>query len=88
MGRLRQLAVPERTVTVQIDKTRCAGPFDCGKCLRNCPATVFKTYPKKRVRGEVCNEWDIAADDTLCWGCNVCIKVCPKNAITISELEK
>lgn len=88
MERLRELDIPERTVTVQIDKTKCIGPFDCGECLKKCPATVFITYPKKRVRGEICTDWDIVADDTSCWGCDTCINVCPENAITIIELEK
>jgi len=88
MERLRKLVIPERTVTVQIDKTKCVGPFDCGECLKNCPAAVFITYPKERLRGKVCDDWDITADDTFCWGCGVCTEVCPKNAITISELKK
>jgi len=88
MKRLRELTIPERTVTVQIDKTKCVGPFECGECLKNCPPAVFITYPKERLRGEVCDDWDIVADDVFCWGCSLCIKVCPKNAITISELKK
>lgn len=87
MERLRELTIPERTVTVQIDKEKCVGPFDCGECLKNCPAAVFITYPKARMRHEVCDEWDIVADDTFCWECRVCLRICPENAITIRELE-
>jgi len=89
MAHLRQLDIPEYTVSVQIDETKCVGPLKCGACLKNCPAAVFTAYSKKRVRGEVCNDWGIvASDDLFCWGCGVCIKVCPENAITISELKK
>lgn len=88
MEHLRELNIPERTVSVLIYKENCKGSYECGKCLKSCPAAVFITYPKARVKGEVCNEWDIAIDDTFCWGCGVCIEVCPQNAITISELEK
>ena len=87
MEHLRELAVPERTVSIRIDKEKCIGPFDCGKCLKNCPAAVFVTYPKKRVKGKICNDWVIVTNDTLCWGCDVCIKVCPKDAITIKGLK-
>ena len=89
MGRLRQLDLPEYTVKVQIDESKCVGPFDCGACLKKCPATVFSTYSKNRVKGEICNDWGIEANrDVFCWGCGVCIKVCPENAITIRELNK
>jgi ferredoxin len=88
MEHLRELNIPERTVIVQIDKAKCIGSLACGECLKKCPASVFITYPKARVKGEVCNDWDIAADDTFCWGCGVCNKICPENAITISELVK
>ena len=88
MRRLRELAVPERTVEVRIDKGKCDGPIKCGKCLKNCPAAVFITFPKAREKGKVCEDWEIVADDTFCWGCEVCIKVCPKNAITLVYLER
>lgn len=87
MEKLKELNIPERTVCVQIDKAKCLGSFECGECLKKCPAAVFITYPKARVKGDVCYDWDIVADDTFCWGCGVCIEVCPKNAIMISELE-
>ena len=84
MERLRELAFPKRTVEIQIDKTKCDGPLECGKCLKNCPAAVFITFPKERVKGKICNEWDIVADDTFCWGCGICVKVCPKDALNIN----
>lgn len=86
MDHLRQLNFPERTVNVQIDKERCIGSVQCGECLKNCPAAVFITYPKSRVKGEICNNWDIAVDDTFCWGCGICTQICPKDALTISEV--
>jgi ferredoxin len=88
MYRLRTLTIPERTVRVQIDKEKCEGPLKCGICLKSCPAAVFITFPKAREKGKICEDWDIVADDTLCWGCGRCIKVCPRNAITITTLEE
>lgn len=87
MEHLRTLNLPYRTVSVEIDSEKCLGPFECGKCLKSCPASVFITFPNERVRGEICEEWSIVADDTSCWGCDVCLDVCPKEAITISEVE-
>jgi ferredoxin len=88
MERLRTLNLPERTVTVEIDESKCVGIFECGKCVKSCPASVFITYPKERVKGEICNDWSIVADDTSCWGCDVCMEVCPKDAITINEIKE
>lgn len=75
-------------MAVQIDESKCIGPFECGKCLKSCPANVFITFPKERVKGEVCNDWSIVANETYCWGCGVCPDICPKDAITISEIEE
>ncbi|MFX0139974.1 MAG: 4Fe-4S dicluster domain-containing protein [Candidatus Hodarchaeota archaeon] len=87
MSHLRELRLPERTVNIEIDSIKCVGPFDCGECLKKCPATVFITYPKRRSKGKICEEWLIVTDDVFCWGCGACIKVCPNNAITISEIK-
>jgi len=88
MRRLRGLTVPERTVQIQINKEKCEGPLRCGRCLKSCPAAVFITFPKARERGRICEDWEIAVDDTLCWGCGVCLKVCPPKAITLLALEE
>jgi ferredoxin len=88
MEHLRALILPERTMTVQVDEAKCIGPFECRECLKNCPASVFITYPKERVKGEECNNWGIAAHDVFCWGCGVCPEVCPQGAISISELKE
>lgn len=89
MVHLRQLDFPEHTVSVQIDERKCLGPLDCGACAQNCPARVFVAYAKKRVRREAPTDWGIvAANEIYCWGCEICLKVCPENAITIREVTK
>lgn len=87
MKRLIGLTIPDRSVRVQLDKSKCVGPFECGECLEKCPAAAFVTFPKSRERGNVCDHWEIAVDSIFCWGCGVCIDICPKNAITIKALE-
>ena len=84
---MRMLTIPERTMRVQIDKEKCEGSLKCGKCLKSCPAAVFITFPKARERGKICEDWDITADDALCWGCYRCVEVCPRKAISLSALE-
>jgi|UniRef100_A0A7V3YFW6 ferredoxin len=87
MGRLRGLMVPERTVRVRINREECEGPLRCGRCLRRCPAAVFITFPRAREKGKICEDWEIAVDDTFCWGCGLCVRVCPRGAITLSASE-
>jgi len=87
MAHLRQLNFPEYTVSVVVDEEKCIDPFNCNACLKNCPAEVFRTYVKNRVKGEICNDWGvIAANDALCWGCGVCTKLCPSGAISIRKV--
>jgi len=88
MEHLRTLKLPERTMMVQVDKLKCTGPFECNECLKKCPAMVFCTFPKQRMKGEISNDWDVVAHDTLCWSCGLCPEVCPQGAITISELKE
>lgn len=86
---LRQLDIPEYTVKVQVDEEKCLGPFECGACLKNCPAVVFSAYSRNRTEGEISYDWGVEANrDVFCWRCDVCLEVCPEKAITISEISK
>jgi indolepyruvate ferredoxin oxidoreductase alpha subunit len=70
------LSVKEPTTEVlsivQIDERKCRGE-DCRICLNdlNCPALVWDSLKKR-----------VVVDEALCVGCDVCIQVCPHNAIT------
>jgi indolepyruvate ferredoxin oxidoreductase alpha subunit len=57
--------------SVRIDAEKCRGD-DCRICLTelNCPALIWDTEEKR-----------VTVDEALCVGCNVCIQVCPYNAI-------
>jgi len=87
MARLRQLDLPNHTVSLKIDESKCLGPFKCGECLKNCPAAVFNTYPVHREKGKICDDWGIEASrEVLCWGCGVCQDKCPVGAIEIMKI--
>jgi 2-oxoglutarate ferredoxin oxidoreductase subunit delta len=59
---------------LEVDRRRCNR---CGICIEMCPMDVLhfgaQGYPYMRYR-----------DD--CWYCDVCVFVCPKQAITMKDL--
>ena len=75
---------------VAIDAQKCTTPFDCKKCLRGCPQSVFAVRAVKVEKGRETNPKDpgayvlMAPHPDKCTGCNICIQLCPVNALTIS----
>ena len=77
--------------TIKVDLEKCTVPFLCKKCLQICPTAVFSTsrVMSKEKRLE---EMDPRIDGMYvlhaprrdkCTVCNLCIDVCPVDAITI-----
>jgi ferredoxin len=76
---------------ITIDLTKCTVPFLCKKCLQICPTAVFhvtRVMSKERRLQEMDPRIDgnyviFAPRRDKCTVCNLCIDVCPVNAITI-----
>ena len=76
---------------ISIDLTRCTVPFLCKKCLQACPMAVF-TVGRVMSKEKRLEEMDPRVDGNYvihaprrdkCTVCNICIDVCPVNAIKI-----
>jgi len=76
---------------ITVDNTKCTVPFLCKKCLQICPECVFyvnRDITKEKKLEEMDPRIDGnyvmgAARRDKCTGCNLCIEVCPVNAIKI-----
>ena len=75
---------------ITIDAEKCTVPWLCKKCIRACPQLIFRVMAVKIERGQ---ETDPRIDGNYrlntggrfkCSGCNVCIDICPVDAITIT----
>lgn len=84
--------IPRKLPTITIDQSRCTVPFLCKKCIMICPDAVFFV---KRVmeREERLREMDPRVDGNYilsasrpdkCAICNLCLDICPADAITIT----
>ena len=76
--------------TIKIDSAKCTTPFDCKLCLQGCPQSVFQVAALKVERGRETNPKDpgnytvFAPFRDKCTGCNLCIELCPVDALTIT----
>ena len=76
---------------ISIDQTKCTVPFLCKKCLQVCPMLVFwvsRIMSKEKRLEEMDPRIDgnyilYAPRRDKCSVCNLCIEVCPVNAIKI-----
>ena len=76
---------------ITIDQEKCTVPFLCKKCLQICPEVVFHVT-RVMAKEERLKEMDPRIDGNYvlfasrrdkCTGCNLCIDVCPVDAIKI-----
>jgi ferredoxin len=83
------MAAP-RYAQIQIDSQKCQTPFDCKRCLQGCPQSVFQVRAVKVERGRETNPKEpgaymlFAPYRDKCTGCNLCIELCPVDALTIT----
>ena len=68
-----------------IDEKKCTG---CGKCVRECPKGTLLLVPRSKLVVLACISHDEgkAVRDVCrvgCIACNICVKVCPTQALTI-----
>ena len=75
---------------IKIDAEKCITPFDCKRCLQGCPQSVFAVYAVKVEKGRETNPKEPGAyilgtpHRDKCTGCNLCIELCPVDALTIT----
>jgi ferredoxin len=77
--------------TISIDLEKCTVPFLCKKCLQVCPQAVFhvtRIMSKEKRLEEMDPRIDgnfvlFAPRRDKCTVCNLCLDVCPVDAITI-----
>jgi len=81
---------------ITIDREKCTVPFLCKKCLQVCPMAVFhvtRVMEKEKRLEEMDPRVDgnyvlFAPRRDKCTACNLCIEVCPVDAIKIEVPEQ
>ena len=83
--------MPRKFPRITIDQTKCTVPFLCKHCLQACPTMIFKVE-RVMAREERLKEMDPRVDGNYvlsaprrdkCTMCNICLGVCPVEAIKI-----
>jgi len=83
------MAAPNYAI-ITIDYKKCTTPFDCKLCLQGCPQSVFHVAAIKVERGRETNPKEPGnyilhtPFRDKCTGCNICLELCPVNALTIT----
>ena len=65
-------------IKAEINRDKCIGINDCGKCVQVCPVNVFEK------NGEIPSTMEENEDE--CTLCDLCIKACEPDAVTIIKL--
>ncbi len=79
-----------KTPKIEIDHNKCTVPMYCKLCLQACPQACFSVQHVKFERMRESNReepgtYELGAPYRYnCTLCNVCIEVCPVDAITIT----
>lgn len=78
---------------IEIDRERCTTPFACKRCILACPTAVFQVNVVKMVRlletdKQEAGSFRLSAPfRDKCTGCNICLDVCPEDALKIDMVE-
>jgi len=65
-------------IRVEIDRNKCSGISQCGRCVKVCPVNVFAAEGDDPVLVE-----DQQDECTLC---GLCLKECGPNAVVVRKL--
>lgn len=78
---------------IDIDRDRCTTPFACKRCILACPTAVFQVGVVKMVRLLPTDKHEAgsfrlsAPYRDKCTGCNICVDVCPEDALNVHMVE-
>lgn len=64
-------------IEVEIDRVRCVGIEECGRCITVCPVNIFEEGDD---RPKISPE-----NEDECTLCDLCLKECRSGAITIKK---